>query len=181
MTRKVEVVPYCPDWPVQFEAEAQTLRQVFGGQLLTIHHFGSTSIPGMKAKPIIDILAIVGDINQVDELNQKLEQLGYHGVGEYGISGRRFFYKGSYEVRTHHLHVYEASNPNVLRHLAFRDYMRSHPDAAQKYSELKDALAKRFPDDMESYIEGKNEFVKDQEKCALDWWARSPHEKVGAE
>lgn len=170
MTRRVEVVPYHTDWPEKFSAEAGKLKAVFGGKLLSIHHFGSTSIPGISAKPIIDILLIVRDIETVDSLAPRLEALGYHAVGEYGIPGRRFFYKGTDEIRSHHLHVYENGNPHILRHLVFRDYMRSHPISARDYARLKEDLAREFPEDMEGYIAGKNAFVHEHEKKALDWW-----------
>ncbi len=172
MPRKVEVVPYRPDWPEQFEAEANALTRIFGDQLQSIHHFGSTSIPGVSAKPIIDILVIVRDINAVDAMNPQLAELGYSAVGEYGIPGRRFFYKGTYDTRTHHLHVYENGNPHIMRHLVFRDYMRSHPIPARNYARLKEELARQFPDDMDSYIQGKNAFVKEHEKQALEWWEK---------
>ncbi len=170
MTRKVQVVPYHSEWPEQFTDEAKALKEVFGREMLSIHHFGSTSIPGISAKPIIDILLIVRDIDKVDALVPQLEALGYHAVGEYGISGRRFFYKGSDDVRSHHLHVYGSGNPHILRHLVFRDYMRCHPISARDYARLKEELAHQFPEDMDSYIAGKNAFVKEQEKKALDWW-----------
>ncbi len=170
MTRKVHIVPYHPDWPDKFTEEARDLQKVFGKQMLSIHHFGSTSIPGISAKPIIDILLIVRDIEVVNELAPQLEELGYHAVGEYGISGRRFFYKGTNDLRSHHLHVYETGNPHILRHLVFRDYMRAHPMSARDYGRLKEELAHQFPEDMDGYIAGKNAFVKEHEKRALDWW-----------
>lgn len=170
MTRKVEVVPYHLDWPSRFADEARALAAVFGDQLLSIHHFGSTAIPGTSAKPIIDILVIVRDIDAVDALNARLLALNYSPVGEYGIPGRRFFYKGTAELRTHHLHAYQTGNPQILRHLAFRDYMRAHPRSAHDYSLLKESLAKRFPEDMDSYILGKNAFVKEQEQRAMEWY-----------
>lgn len=170
MPRKVEVVPYHLDWPTQFEAEAALLRQIFGAEMLSIHHFGSTSIPGISAKPIIDILLIVRDIQRVDRLNPRLTAIGYVCVGEYGIPGRRFFYKGSDEFRTHHLHVYQSGSPHILRHLAFRDYMRTHPIPAHAYARLKEQLANEFPENMEAYIAGKNAFVKAHEKLAVMWW-----------
>ena len=170
MTRKVEVVPYHPEWPEKFSAEAGALKVVFAKELLSIHHFGSTSVPGISAKPIIDILLIVRDIDAVDALAPRLEALGYHAVGEYGIPGRRFFYKGTDDMRSHHLHVYENGNPHILRHLVFRDYMRSHPITARDYARLKEELAHQFPEDMDGYIAGKNAFVREHEKRALDWW-----------
>lgn len=178
MGRKVEVVPYRTDWPKQFEAEANELRHIFGNQMVAIFHFGSTAIPGVSAKPIIDILLTVRNIEAVDPLNALLISFGYTPVGEYGIPGRRFFYKGSYEVRTHHLHVYQFDNPHILRHLAFRDYMRENPLSARQYAVLKEQLAHQFPEDMESYIAGKNAFVKEQEQNALEWWRRNRKKAV---
>lgn len=175
MVRKVEVVTYIKVWPERFEEEARSLAEVFGKLLVSIHHFGSTSIPGTSAKPIIDILVIVNDIAAVDALNPRLEEMSYVVVGEYGIPGRRFFYKGSHDMRSHHLHVYQTGSPHILRHLAFRDYMRAHPGSARAYSRLKEQLARRFAEDMESYIAGKDHFVKEQERRALAWYRE--HEK----
>lgn len=172
MTRKVEVVPYHADWPQQFLIEAEALRGILGDEVISIHHFGSTSIPGLSAKPIIDILVIVRNINAIDAMTPELEALGYHAVGEYGIPGRRFFYKGTDEVRSHHLHIYQTGNPHILRHLVFRDYLRTHPEPARTYAHLKEDLARQFPEDMEQYIAGKNSFVKEQEKIALEWWSK---------
>lgn len=173
MVRKVEVVPYHSDWPEKFQAEARALAELFGDLLLSIHHFGSTAIPGISAKPIIDVLIIVSDVQAVDRLNDRLRARGYMPVGEYGIPGRRFFYKGTEDHRTHHLHVYEQGNPHILRHLAFRDYMCAHPYTAREYSRLKERLAQQFPEDMDSYIAGKNAFVKEQEQRALEWYRKT--------
>lgn len=172
MTRKVEVVPYHGDWPAMFSSEADNLRRILGNEVLSIHHFGSTSIPGVSAKPIIDILVIVRNIEVIDGFNPQLAVIGYHAVGEYGIPGRRFFYKGSDDSRSHHLHIYQSGNPHILRHLIFRDYMRTHPAPAHDYARLKESLARQFPEDMEQYIAGKNAFVKEQEKNALEWWSK---------
>jgi GrpB-like predicted nucleotidyltransferase (UPF0157 family) len=172
MGRKVAVVAYHDNWPALFEEEARALKKVFGEQMLSIHHFGSTAIPGASAKPIIDILVIARSIAAVDALNPRLAELGYNAVGEYGIPGRRFFYKGSHDLRSHHLHVYESGSPHILRHLAFRDYMRSHPITARAYSRLKEHLAVEHPEDMDGYIAGKHDFVQRQERRALDWYQR---------
>lgn len=170
MTRRVEVVAYHTAWPERFQAEARELAVIFDKLLLSIHHFGSTAIPGISAKPIIDILVIVTDIQVVDGLNPRLRSAGYQPVGEYGIPGRRFFYKGTADLRTHHLHAYQSGSPHILRHLAFRDYMLAHPSSARAYSRLKENLAVQFPEDMDSYIAGKDSFVKEQEKRALEWY-----------
>lgn len=170
MTRRVEVLPYREEWKELFAEESKTLQTLFGAQLVAVHHFGSTSIPGASAKPIIDILVTVREIQSVDDLTPDLAKMGYVAVGEYGIPGRRFFYKGTSDLRTHHLHVYQYDNPDILRHIAFRDYMCTHPTPAQQYSRLKEDLARAFPEDMEAYIAGKNAFIKRCEVQAMNWW-----------
>lgn len=167
--RKVVVVEYDPQWPEMFAAEAEKLKAVFGRELTAIHHIGSTSVPGLKAKPIIDIMPIVKDIGAVDRFNEAMIRLGYEPLGEFGIPGRRFFPKGG-EKRTHHVHVFQEGSKEALRHMAFRDYLRAHPEEAGQYGELKQRLAGRFPDDIESYMDGKDGFIKAMEQKALAWW-----------
>lgn len=176
MKRHVEVVQYHKDWPQKFQDEAAALKAVFGAQVVGVYHFGSTAIPGVSAKPIIDILLTVRDLTSADALTPRLVMMGYVAVGEYGISGRRFFYKGSFDQRTHHLHIYQYDNPQILRHIAFRDYMRTHPSSARQYSMLKETLAHKFSDDMDHYIEGKNEFVQQHEREAVRWWDECGYE-----
>jgi GrpB-like predicted nucleotidyltransferase (UPF0157 family) len=101
-----------------------------------------------------------------------MEALGYEAMGEFGLPGRRYFWKKSSPgIRTHNVHTYETNSPEISRHLAFRDYMIAHSDAAQQYSELKRQLAKQYPQDIEGYMDGKDEFVKVIEKKALEWQA----------
>jgi GrpB-like predicted nucleotidyltransferase (UPF0157 family) len=167
--RKVEVVPFSENWSFMFEEEARKINNVFGNEIVAIYHIGSTSIPRMHAKPIIDILVEVKDIESVDNYNEQMSALGYRALGEHGISGRRFFRKGEVE-RTHHVHVFETGSQHITRHLAFKEYMIAHPEEAKAYSELKQKLAKQFPTDMKSYIEGKDPFIKETEKKALSWY-----------
>jgi GrpB-like predicted nucleotidyltransferase (UPF0157 family) len=167
--RKVEVVPFNENWSVMFEEEERKINNVFGNEIVAIYHIGSTSIPGMYAKPIIDILVEVKDIESVDNYNEQMSALGYRALGEHGISGRRFFRKGEVE-RTHHVHVFETGSEHITRHLAFKEYMIAHPKEAKAYSELKQRLAKQFPTDIEAYIEGKDPFIKEMEKKALQWY-----------
>jgi GrpB-like predicted nucleotidyltransferase (UPF0157 family)/GNAT superfamily N-acetyltransferase len=169
MMRKVEVVGYNPDWPVQFEGEAARLRSVFDAELVALHPIGSTAVPGLAAKPVIDILVEVRDIQRVDGLNPAMEALGYTARGEMDIPGRRFFSRQMGEERTHHVHVFQSGSAHIERHLAFRDFLRTHPAAARRYGELKLALAERFPADIVGYMEGKDAFVKQTERLALAW------------
>ena len=166
--RKVEVSKYNPVWVQQFTEEAAVLAGIFGKEIIQIHHIGSTSVPGMSAKPIIDIMPVIRDLNQADSFNEKMEQAGYEAKGENGLPGRRYFQKGG-DLRSHHVHMYEEGNPEIARHLAFRDYLRCRPDAARAYSERKEQLALLFPFDISGYIEGKASLVKEIEKKALQW------------
>ena len=165
---RVIVTDYNPNWPGLFEVEANQLREVFGEELIALHHIGSTSVTGLKAKPIIDIMPVVRDIEVVDKFNDKMIGLGYKPMGEFGIPERRFFRKGE-DVRTHHIHIFQLNGRNVERYLAFRDFLRHHADEAKKYGEFKEILADRFPNDIEAYMDGKNDFIKDLEQKAIMW------------
>lgn len=165
--RVIEVVPYNPKWKEEYLKEAEKIRNIMKEDIIKIHHIGSTSIPGMSAKPVIDILVEVVDINNVDNYNIDMEKLGYIAKGEYGIEGRRFFMKGLYN-RTHHVHIFQWDSSEVRRHLNFRDYMISHPEDAKLYAELKKELAVKFRYDIEGYCNGKDNFIKDINKKAMD-------------
>jgi GrpB-like predicted nucleotidyltransferase (UPF0157 family) len=166
MTRIVEVVPHNPDWHSAFEDESTQVALALGENTLAIHHIGSTSISTIYAKPIIDMLVEVKDIDKVDSRNTAIASLGYLIMGEFGIPGRRFFRKDNIGIRTRHVHVFETGSAQIDRHLAFRDYLRSHPEDAQKYSELKQQLALQYPHDIEKYMDGKANFIKGIDKKA---------------
>jgi GrpB-like predicted nucleotidyltransferase (UPF0157 family) len=123
----------------------------------------------MRSKPIIDILPIVHDIQAVDALNSVMGRLGYEALGENGITGRRYFRKGGDVARSHHVHAYELDNPEVARHLDFRDYLRTHPEEACAYASLKQMLARKHPHDIEAYTEGKSSFVSGTIAKAQSW------------
>jgi GrpB-like predicted nucleotidyltransferase (UPF0157 family) len=174
MKRKIEVVSHNPDWSDLFQTEAEKIAPIFGPEIIVIEHIGSTAIPGIKAKPIIDILVEVKDISQVDHFNDQMAQLGYKPKGEFGIPGRRYFRKkGTDAAHTHHVHIFQIGNPEIERHLNFRDYLRTHPEDAQAYSRLKEALAQKFPDDPENYTEAKSEFIQEMDRRARTWKERS--------
>lgn len=158
MNSSVEVVCYDSNWPSKFEKEAALIRHALGINCLMIHHIGSTSVPGLCAKPIIDMLPVVRDILEVDKATQALERLGYEAKGEHGIAFRRFFQKAK-EVSTHNVHIYEEGDPEIDRYVKFRDWMRSHQEDAQAYANLKMALAAKFPLDILKYCLGKDAFV----------------------
>src|ERR1700754_549093 len=147
---RVEVVPHDPRWRDAFEAEARRVAEALGENVAAVHHIGSTSIPGIYAKPVVDMLVEVRDVAEVDGRSAAMESIGYEVMGEYGIPGRRYFRKDDRDgVRTHHIHAFEAGSAEVVRHLAFRDYMLAHPADAQRYSELKRRLAEEHPQSMD--------------------------------
>lgn len=167
--REVKVVPHDPAWAEAFRKEAATLRSVFGDEAVAIRHIGSTSVPGLAAKPTVDVLVEVRRIWAVDALNDAMVASGHQARGEYGIPGRRYFTRNSGAARTHNVHVFETDSPEARRHLAFRDYLRQHPETARAYGDLKKELARRHPTDIESYMDGKDAFVKSVEKEAISW------------
>ena len=169
---RVEVVPHNPRWRDEFEAEAKRVAAALGENVVAIHHIGSTAIPGIYAKPVVDFLVEVRDIAEVDGRSPAMESLGYEVLGEYGIPGRRYFRKDDREgIRTHHIHAFEAGSAEVERHLAFRDYMIAHPVDAQRYSELKRKLAEEHPQSMDGYMDGKDGFIKEIDRRAAQWRA----------
>jgi GrpB-like predicted nucleotidyltransferase (UPF0157 family) len=158
MTDIVKIVPYNTAWPDLFEQEANLIRQVLGNNCIDVHHIGSTAVPGLSAKPIIDILPVVRDILKVDEVIQDMQKLGYVSLGEHGIPCRRFFHKGT-NPRTHHVHIFEVGNPQIAKHIKFRDWMRQHDRDRESYEKLKINLAEKFSHDRLSYSLGKNAFI----------------------
>jgi GrpB-like predicted nucleotidyltransferase (UPF0157 family) len=168
--RNVEVVPHNPQWRDAFEAAAKHVAAALGKNVVAIHHIGSTAIPNIYAKPVVDLLVEVRDITEVDGQSSAMESLGYEVMGEYGIPGRRYFRKDNQEgIRTHNIHAFEAGSAEAERHLAFRDYMIAHPVDAQRYSELKRKLAEEHPQSIDGYMDGKDGFIKEMDRRAAQW------------
>jgi GrpB-like predicted nucleotidyltransferase (UPF0157 family) len=172
--RRVEVVPHSPGWAAAFGTEADRLTAVLGEEVVAVHHIGSTAIPGIKAKPIVDILLEVRQVERLDDLGPEMAGLDYEARGEFGIPERRLFVKHTGSRRTHHIHAFATGNPDLERHLAFRDYMISHPENAEAYGRLKEHLAQEFPTDIEGYMDGKDAFIKEMERKALAWSRARP-------
>ncbi|ASK64106.1 hypothetical protein CFK37_19070 [Virgibacillus phasianinus] len=170
---KVEVKEHNEKRERMFKEESRRIKVIFGDELIDIHHIGSTSVNGLKAKPIIDIMPVVKHIGKVDSLTEQMAKIGYESLGENGIKGRRYFRKGG-DNRTHQIHVFQVDNKgDIDRHLAVRDYLRTHSEDAKQYGDLKENLAKQFPSDIDSYADGKDAFVKKLEKKAVHWYSRS--------
>jgi GrpB-like predicted nucleotidyltransferase (UPF0157 family) len=168
--QRVVVVPYDPAWVEEFARESPAVALALGDLLLAVHHIGSTAIPGIHAKPIIDILAVVRTIADVDRRNAALQALGYEAMGEFGIPGRRYFRKDDAAGnRTHQIHAFQVGSPHIERHLAFRDFLKAHGEYANQYAALKRRLADLHPTDIAAYSDGKDEFIKEMDVRAAAW------------
>jgi GrpB-like predicted nucleotidyltransferase (UPF0157 family) len=155
----VEVVPYDPRWPTIFDDTAADLRSVLDNSILAIHHVGSTSVPNLCAKPVLDVLVSVPDFDEALQLVPRIERLGYVFRRDEEIEDRHYFRRGHDTARTHHLSLATPTSRHYIDTLAFRDALRSDAQLASQYANLKLELAARFPRDRESYISGKTTFV----------------------
>lgn len=156
---EVKIVPYRSKWPLEFEEEKQRLLHILGANIVAIEHVGSTSIPELDAKPIIDMFAGVHTLLHVEAYANLLRNSGYCHV-ETGMTGRHFFAKESEGERTHHLHILPIEGWNDRKELLFRDYLRKHPELVKEYAELKNRLAQQYHSDPESYTRAKTAFIQ---------------------
>jgi GrpB-like predicted nucleotidyltransferase (UPF0157 family) len=158
--RRIVVVDYDEDWPRQFEERRAAVWPVVSDIALRIEHVGSTSVPGLAAKPTIDLTIVVAQRDDVARTIERLATLGYRHKGNLGIEDREAFDEPS-ELPRHNLYVCPEGTIGVVNQVAVRDYLRAHPDVARRYGELKKGLAAQFPHDIESYVFGKTDFVLD--------------------
>jgi GrpB-like predicted nucleotidyltransferase (UPF0157 family) len=164
MTDEIELVTYDPSWPRLFDEERALLDHILPvDQVLSIEHAGSTAIPGLAAKPIVDIFIAVRSIEAARAaLVRPIEGIGYVYWTENPDKDRMFFVKGMPpygERRTHHIHIFEPASEVLQRALLFRDYLREHPDAAERYKQLKQDLAQRYRSDREGYTRAKDSYI----------------------
>ena len=163
----VEIVPYDPSWPSLFEEERTKLVETIGAWLVgPVEHIGSTAIPGLAAKPVIDILAGVDTLEASRPAIAALADLQY-GYAPYRSESEHWFCKPSSAFRTHHLHLVPFGSPQWIAPIAFRDYLRVHSQIAAEYQELKERLAREFRFDREAYTEAKSPFVTHITNLAL--------------
>jgi GrpB-like predicted nucleotidyltransferase (UPF0157 family) len=158
----IVVTDYDPAWPAMFEQERAKLAAALGPLAVAIEHVGSTAVPGLAAKPIIDLLAGVRRLDDAEpHCIEALQAIGYTFMPDYRsfLPDQLFFRKGVPGPWTHHVHVMQASGPGWERRLVFRDYLRAHPDVAAAYAELKRKLAAECKDDIAAYRSGKDAFV----------------------
>ena len=161
-TVKVVVLPYDEAWKFAFEEIKTEIENVIGDFIIGIEHVGSTSVEGMSAKPCIDLDVIIKDYSVFDTVVSKLKKIGYIHEGDLGIKDREAFkYSDKPHLTTHHLYVCPQYSEELHRHMSFRDYLRSHPEAVKKYSLVKETAAKLFPEDIDKYIEYKSPCIEE--------------------
>lgn len=170
----VVIEDYNPDWPNQYEQERNAIVAAIGPWIADIQHAGSTSVPGLAAKPVIDICIDLNTYPLPAEAIEAMQALGYEYRGEYGIAGREYFNKKS--PRRYHVHAYSPGNPEWDAHILFRDYLRAMPDAAMQYELLKRDLAQRSADAY-VYTDDKTDFVLGTLEQARKW--RTQAESAG--
>jgi GrpB-like predicted nucleotidyltransferase (UPF0157 family) len=152
--RRIEVVDYDARWPETFECLRSRIWTALKDVALSVEHVGSTSVPGLPAKPIVDISIVVPDRSDVQTSISRLASLRYVHRGDLGIDGREAFANPD-GLPAHNLYLCPRDSVALANHLAIRNYLRSHPEAAREYGELKRRLAERFPQDIDGYIDGK--------------------------
>lgn len=168
-TKKVIVLPYDTAWASDFEKIKKEIENALDDLIIRTEHVGSTSVVGMWAKPCIDIDVVIKDYSVFDNVVLRLEKIGYIHEGDLGIKDREAFkYTDKPHLKTHHLYVCPEYSKELHRHITFRDYLRSHPDAVKKYSKVKQAAAELFFDDIDKYIEYKSPCIEEiYTQCGL--------------
>jgi GrpB-like predicted nucleotidyltransferase (UPF0157 family) len=178
MPQPIEVLPYDDQWRTWFAEVSVRLRHALGDVALRIDHIGSTSVPGLAAKPVLDIQISVADLDPSDPFRIPLTGLGYVFHTDNTDLAKRYFREPPGTRRTH-IHVRRAGSFQEQTNLLFRDYLRTHPDAAAEYAALKHKLADQFRDDRIAYTESKGDFVWSVLRRADDWaqttgWSAGP-------
>ena len=164
------VLPYDAGWKAAFEAIKGEMETALGDLILGVEHVGSTSVEGLSAKPIIDLDVIIEDYTVFDDVVRKLAEIGYIHEGNLGIEGRETFrYADKPHLTKHHLYVCPRDSRELYRHLTFREYLRSHPEAVQKYGAVKVAAAQMYPNDIDGYMACKAPCIAELYKlCGLE-------------
>jgi GrpB-like predicted nucleotidyltransferase (UPF0157 family) len=165
----IRIVDHDPAWRQLARAELDRLGAVLGPLAVRLEHVGSTSVPGLAAKPILDLLVSVARLEDRTAYVAPLSQLGYTFIPDPESPDLHFFAKPMARPRSHHLHVCAAGGRDELRTLAVRDFLSAHPDEAERYASLKRALAAAHPEDRLAYIAGKMAFMGELEAHALGW------------
>ena len=160
-TKKVIVLPYDASWKTAFNDIRRELEAALGDLAISIEHVGSTSVEGLSAKPIIDIDVVIRDYSVFDAVVRKLASAGYVHEGDLGIKDREAFkYTHKPHLQKHHLYVCPQDSAELRRHITFRDFLRSNPDAVQEYSAVKETAARLYPEDIDGYIAFKSPCIE---------------------
>ena len=164
----VELEDFSLEWAKEYEAEEKLLKKVLGNRIVEIHHVGSTSIKGLKAKPVIDILVVLNSLEEINEVEELLKEYDYSNRGQQGVSDRYFFAKGPEDARTHYIHFVEPKSNTYYNLVLFKRYLLEHEEYIKKYCDLKQELAEKYPDERKKYTAGKSEFITNVVKLARD-------------
>ena len=156
---EIRLVDYDPKWPNMFNGEAKILRDLLQDMVVSINHIGSTAVPGLDAKPVVDLMVEVTNLEKVQSMQEEFQNAGYEVLGENGIPGRHFVTRNSAGERTHDIHIFETGHKEIEQMILFRDRMIENPKEAESYSELKNELAAQYRDDPIGYTQGKTEFI----------------------
>jgi GrpB-like predicted nucleotidyltransferase (UPF0157 family) len=167
----VELKPHDPNWATAAERESERLASALGDTLVRVHHIGSTSIPGVVAKPVLDLIPVVRTPEALDAARPLLEALGYQWWGEYGLPGRRYLslVDSATGKRLVQLHCYQEGSAEITRHLAFRDYLRTRPDLVAEYEVVKLRCLEAHSDSSHDYSTCKGDWIRRVEAEALAW------------
>lgn len=158
---KVDLYEYRSEWKTDYLQEEERLKEIFEGYYVDIQHVGSTSIPGMCAKPIIDIVVGLIRLGDGERFIATMEKFGYHYKGHTGISNRYFFSKGRVDYRTHHIHLVQYKDENWMNQIVFRDYLKNHPKSVEEYTRIKCDLQVKYMNDREMYTNLKSRFIRE--------------------
>ncbi len=160
-TKEIQIISYNPAWKKEFQKISVMIRRLIGDLIIKIEHVGSTSVKGLAAKPVIDIDVVIEDYRTFPEVTDRLEKAGYIYQGNLGIEGREAFQRRFNDgFMKYHLYVCPSDGKGYLEHMALRDYLREHEDERKKYQLLKIELAKKHRFDIDSYCDGKTNFIK---------------------
>ncbi|OAS21557.1 GrpB family protein [Paenibacillus oryzisoli] len=161
MEKQVVIEEYNEKWVFEYEQEERIIKDVLADKAIAIEHIGSTSVQTLGAKPIIDFMVGVSDLNEVEEFIEALAKIGYEHVYHKELPNRRFFRKGQWRAGTHHLHIYNYGSEEWKNNIIFRDYLRTYPDVLMQYNQLKKELAEKYRNDRAAYTKAKNPFITD--------------------
>lgn len=155
-------------WKEEYEKEEKLLKELLKDYIIEIHHVGSTSINNLKAKPIIDILVVLETLENINEIETILTPYDYTNRGPQGVEDRMFFAKGSEDARTHYIHFTTPKSKTYYDQVYFKRYLNEHPEYIEKYSNIKEELALKYPEDRKMYTSGKHDFITSVIKLAKE-------------